>query len=59
MGYYEEVANNTNQYAYGFKQRGGTRGHTFAPANAEEVVTWDGIVICNLSDNIADCWMKN
>ncbi len=34
MGYYEEVAYNTNRCAYGFKQREGMRGHTFAPANA-------------------------
>ena len=59
MGYYEEVANNTNQYAYGFKQRGGTRGHSFFPVVAEELVIWDGIVIRNLSDNIGDCWLKN
>jgi hypothetical protein len=29
MGYYEEVAKNTNMYAYGEKTRGGTRGHFF------------------------------
>jgi hypothetical protein len=39
-------------------QLGGMRGHTFAPASAEELVIWDGIVIRNLSDNIGDCWLK-
>jgi hypothetical protein len=29
MGYYEEVAKNTNMYAFGKKYRGGTRGHLF------------------------------
>jgi hypothetical protein len=31
MGYYEEVAQNTNMYAFGKKNRGGTRGHLFCP----------------------------
>jgi hypothetical protein len=29
MGYYEEVAKNTNMSAFGKKNRGGTRGHLF------------------------------
>jgi hypothetical protein len=29
MGYYEEVAKNTNMYAFGKKNRGGTRGLFF------------------------------
>jgi len=59
MGYYEEVANCTNEYASGYKRRSGTYGNKFSPVNAEELVVWDGIVIRNLSDNIADCWLKN
>jgi hypothetical protein len=59
MVYYEEVANCTNEYASGYKRRSGTNGNKFSPVNAEELVVWDGIVICNLSDNIADCWLKN
>jgi hypothetical protein len=29
MGYFEEVAKNTNMYAFGKNNRGGTRGHLF------------------------------
>jgi hypothetical protein len=29
MGYYEDVARNTNMYAFGVKNRGGTRRHVF------------------------------
>ncbi|MFM8622856.1 MAG: hypothetical protein ACKOB3_05715, partial [Holophagaceae bacterium] len=59
MGYYEEVANCTNEYASGYKRRSGTYGNKFSPVNAEELVVWDGIVVRNLSDNIADCWLRN
>ena len=38
MGYYEEVVKNTNMYAFGKKNRGGTRGHLFRPTNAEELL---------------------
>jgi hypothetical protein len=44
MGYYEEVARNTNLYAFGPKNRGGTRGHVFRPTTAEELLVWNGIV---------------
>jgi hypothetical protein len=43
MGYYENVARNTNMYAFGVKNRGGIRGHIFHPTNAEE--SWLGIPI--------------
>ncbi len=36
IGYYEEVARNTN--AFGPKNRGGTRGHVFHPTAAEELL---------------------
>jgi hypothetical protein len=42
MGYYEEVAENTNMCAFGEKNRGGTRGQLFCPTNAEELLVWDG-----------------
>ncbi len=57
MGYYEEVAKNTNMYAFGKKNRVGTREHLFCPTNAEELLVWDGIVCRNLSSNIAESWM--
>jgi hypothetical protein len=57
MGYYEEVAKNTNMYAFRKKNRGGTRGHLFCPTNAEELLVWDGIVCWNLNSNIAESWM--
>jgi hypothetical protein len=57
MGYYEEMAKNTNMYAFGKKNRGGTRGHLFCPTNAEELLIWDGIVCRNLNSNIAESWM--
>jgi hypothetical protein len=44
IGYYEEVARNTNLYAFGPKNRGGTHGHVFPPTTAEELLVWDGIV---------------
>ncbi len=59
MGYYKEVASNTNVYAYGAKKRGGTLGHFFRPTNAEELLIWDGILCHNLNTNIAECWMMN
>ncbi len=59
MRYYEEVARNTNIYAFGPKNRGGTRGHVFHPTAAEELLVWDGIVCQNLNTNIAECWMMN
>ena len=53
MGFYEEIARNSNLYAIGVKNRGGTRGHMFRPTNAEELLIWDGIVCGNLNNNIA------
>ncbi len=44
MGYYKEVARNTIMYAFGPKNRGGTRGHVFRPTTAEELLVLDGIV---------------
>jgi hypothetical protein len=38
MGYYEDIARNTNMYAFEVKNRGGTRGHVFRPASAEELL---------------------
>ncbi len=46
-------------YAFGVKNRGGTRGHVFRPTTAEELLVWDGIVCCNANTNIADSWMMN
>ena len=40
MGFYEEVARNSNLYAIRVKNRGGTRGHMFSPTNAEELLTY-------------------
>ncbi len=59
MGYYKEVARNTNMYAFGPKNRGGTCGHVFRPTTAEELLVWDGIVCRNINTNIAECWMMN
>ncbi len=59
MGYYKEVARNTNMYAFGPKNRGGTLGHVFRPTTAEELLVWDGVVCQNLNTNIAECWMMN
>jgi hypothetical protein len=36
MGYYEDVARNTNMYAFGVKNRGGTCRHVFCPITTEE-----------------------
>jgi hypothetical protein len=44
IGYYEEVARNTNMYTFGPKNRGGKHGHVFCPTTAEELLVWDGIV---------------
>jgi hypothetical protein len=59
MGYNKDVARHTNMYAFGPKNRGGTRGHFFRPTTAEELLVWDGIVCQNLNTNIAECWMIN
>ncbi len=59
IGYYEEVARNTNLYTFGPKNRGGTRGHVFCPTTAEELLVWDGIVCQNINTNIAESWMMN
>ncbi len=59
MKYYEEVAKNTNTYAFGVKNRGGTIGHFFWPTNAKELLVWEGIVYHNLNTNIAELWMMN
>ncbi len=59
MGYYEDVAMNTNMYAFGVKNREGTRGHVFRPTTAEDLLVWDGIVCCNINTNIAKLWMMN
>jgi hypothetical protein len=57
MGYYEEVARNTNMYAFGVKNRGGTRRHVFCPTTAEELLVWDGIVCHYINTNNAEAWM--
>ncbi len=57
VGYFEEVEKNTNMYAFGKKNRGGTRGHLFCPTYAEELLVWDGIVCQNLNSNIEESWM--
>ncbi len=54
VGYYEDVARNTNMYAFGVKNRGGTRGHVFRPTTAEELLVWDGSVCRNITTNIAE-----
>jgi hypothetical protein len=59
MGYYKDVARNTNMYAFGVKNRGGTRRHVFCSTSAEELLVWDGIVHCNINANIAESWMMN
>ncbi len=59
MEYYEDVARNTNMYAFGVKNRGGTRGHVFRPTTAEELLVWDGIVCCNINTSITESWMMN
>ncbi len=59
MGCYEDVARNTNMYAFGVKNRGGTCGQVFHPTTAEELLVWDGIVCCNINTNIAESWVMN
>ncbi len=60
MGYYKDVARNTNMYAFGVKHRGGTHGHVFCPTTApEKLLAWDGIECCNINTNIAESWMMN
>jgi hypothetical protein len=59
MGYYKDVAMNTNMYAFGVKNGGGTCGHVFCPTTAEELLVWDGIVCYNINTNIAESWMMN
>ncbi len=59
IGYYKEVARNTNMYAFGSKNREGTCGHVFCPTTAEELLVWDGIVCQNINTNIAESWMMN
>jgi hypothetical protein len=59
MGYYKDVARNTNMYAFGVKNRGGTRLHVFRPKSAEESLVWDGIVCRNINTNNAESWMMN
>ncbi len=59
MGYYKDVARNTNMYAFGVKNRGGTRGHVFHPTTAEELLVLDGIVCPNINTNIAESWLMN
>jgi hypothetical protein len=54
MGYYEDVARNTNMYAFGVKNRGGTRGHVFPSTTAKELLVWDGSVCRNINTNIAE-----
>jgi hypothetical protein len=46
MGYYKDVARNTNIYAFGVKNRGGTRGRVFRPTSAEKLLVWDGHKHC-------------
>jgi hypothetical protein len=59
MGYYKDVARNTNMSAFGVMNREGTHGHVFRPTSAEELLVWDGIVCCNINTNIAESWMMN
>ncbi len=59
MGYYEDVARNTNMYAFGVKKRGGTHSHFFCPTTAEELLVWVDIVCSNIFTNIAESWMMN
>jgi hypothetical protein len=59
MGYYKDVARNTNIYAFGVKNRGETREHDFCPTSAEESLVWDGVVCRNINTNIAESWMMN
>jgi hypothetical protein len=58
MGYYKDVARNTNMYSFGVKNRGGTCRQVFRPTTAEELLVWDGIVCCNINTNIAELWTR-
>jgi hypothetical protein len=44
IGYYKEVARNTNMYAFGPKNRGGTRGHVFCPPLLRSYLS--GMALC-------------
>jgi hypothetical protein len=44
MGYYKDVARNTNMYAFEVKNRGETHGNVFRPTTAEDLLVWDDIV---------------
>ncbi len=46
-------------YAFGVKNRRGTRGHVFRPPTVEELLVWDGIVCRNINTKIAESWMMN
>ena len=59
IGYYKDVARNTNMYAFGVKNRGGTCRHVLCPTTAEELLVWDGSVCRNINTNIAESWMMN
>jgi hypothetical protein len=59
MGYYKDVARNTNMYAFGVKNSGGTRRHVFCLTTAEELLVWDGIVCRNINTNIAESLMMS
>jgi hypothetical protein len=54
MGYYKDVARNTNMYAFGVNNKGGTHRHVFRPTTAEELLVWDSIVCCNINTNITE-----
>jgi hypothetical protein len=53
------ISRNTNMYAFGVKNRGGTQGLVFFPTTAEEFLVWDGIMCRNINTNIAASWMMN
>ncbi len=59
MGYYKDVARNTNMCACRVKNRGRTCGHVFHPTTTEELLVWDGIVCHNINTNIAESRMMN
>jgi hypothetical protein len=44
MGYYKNVVRNTNMYAFGVKNRGGTRCHVVLPTTAESYLS--GMALC-------------
>ena len=55
MNFYEDVVMHTNVYASG-KARHGLCKHAFWNTNAEDHVHWDGIILCNNNQNMANCW---